>query len=75
MPFIKFVPPKKKSGQCFNLSHNPPGYQVLKPGTHIWKCPACGKKQKIIVPERPRMMSWNDWRERERKLHSDGCLQ
>lgn len=75
MPFTKFVPPKKKPQGCNHPGHNPPGMQVLRPGTHTWKCPACGKEQIVIVPERPRMMSWTDWAHREGRLMEECGVQ
>jgi Zn finger protein HypA/HybF involved in hydrogenase expression len=62
MSWTKFVPFVKKSydkikwgdkaKRCLSPSHNPPTMQVLEPGIHTWKCPACGKEQKIIIEEK-----------------------
>lgn len=36
---------------CLSLEHDPPGLIVLPPGTYTYRCPACGKTTKFIVPE------------------------
>lgn len=46
MPFVKYIKNKKP---CLSPEHNPPNMIVLEPGTHTWKCPACGKETKFTV--------------------------
>ncbi len=56
MPFTKHVP---HSGPtfCNSPEHNPPGHQVLPPGSHTWQCPKCKQEITFVVPEEPRMDS------------------
>jgi hypothetical protein len=35
---------------CMYPEHNPPMHIVLEPGEYEHECPACRKKQKIVVP-------------------------
>lgn len=46
-----------KEKRCLDPSHYPPTMIVLEPGIHTWKCPSCGKEQKVIVEERPTLKS------------------
>jgi hypothetical protein len=48
--FIDYEPLDKQES-CNSQKHNPPGYIVLKPGKHTYKCPDCGKETIINVPE------------------------
>jgi hypothetical protein len=47
MPFI-FKPPKIDKS-CTHPEHNPPNMMVYKPGTYVYKCPACGKITRFTV--------------------------
>ena len=53
MPFISHTPPPKR---CNSREHKPPGHIVLQPGDHVWKCPDCGEKTVVHVPEPPQWM-------------------
>jgi hypothetical protein len=48
VPFVEHVPP---SPACRDPRHDPPGSVVLKPGVHVWRCPACDQVQRIHVRE------------------------
>lgn len=53
MPF-KPLSDQEKTGwkreMCNHPEHKPPMHIVLKPGLHIWVCPACGQEQPITAP-------------------------
>lgn len=49
MPFVEFIPPNKDSN-CGSRDHNPPTGMILRPGTHVYKCPVCGQKTTVTVP-------------------------
>lgn len=51
MPFIDHKPPGNGwvKPKCRSPEHDPPGMIVLKPGAHIWECPACGHETTVHV--------------------------
>ena len=51
MPFIEHIPPDDPIG-CLHREHKPPGMIMLPAGTHIYECPACKEKTRIVVPVR-----------------------
>lgn len=48
--FVKYEPIKEEK-ECTSNKHNPPGYIVLKPGKHIYKCPSCGEETIVNIPK------------------------
>lgn len=50
MSFIKHIKPTTMQA-CNSPEHNPPSMIVLPGGIHIWKCPDCGQKSNVYVPE------------------------
>ena len=48
MPFTKHIP-TDQTDHCTSREHDPPSHIVLSPGTHTWKCPACGKETTFYV--------------------------
>jgi len=52
MPFVDHKPPKD-DGRCKSPNHMPglAERMNLQPGTHVWECPDCGKKETIAVSE------------------------
>lgn len=54
MGFVGYKPlPFESIRVCKHPEHDPHGMIVLKPGTHTWKCPGCGKTQQINVSPPP----------------------
>jgi hypothetical protein len=47
MPFVKHTPPP--GGECRDPGHRPPTMIVLPNGTHVWKCPACGRETTVVA--------------------------
>lgn len=48
MGFIKSEPLPRQE-YCKHREHNPPGMIVLPEGIHTYKCPGCGKTQRIVI--------------------------
>jgi|HubBroStandDraft_4_1064222.scaffolds.fasta_scaffold64215_2 hypothetical protein len=47
------LPPESRP--CRHPEHNPPGYQVFRPGIYEHACPGCGKKQTFTVGHGPQL--------------------
>ena len=47
--FTGYKPPTSEE-KCMDMEHKPPSHIVLKPGTHTYTCPSCGKITTIHVP-------------------------
>lgn len=48
MPVEKYMPPSREI-RCRSREHNPPMNRVYRPGTYVWVCPGCGKRQTFMV--------------------------
>lgn len=54
MPFLSYKP-LKRDPTCRHPEHDPPGHILLRPGLHVYACPACKKECTVYIPEGPIM--------------------